>query len=216
MSDPHAGRPVLRAGAAVADAVAAVVLVHGRGGSPRDMLGLAGQLRAPGVAFLAPHAAGSTWYPFSFMAPLEQNEPHLGSALGLLERLVGELAGQGVPPARQLLVGFSQGGCLATEFCRRNPQRYGGVAGLSAGLIGPPATRWDAPAGHLDGTPVFLGCSDVDPHIPEQRVHETAEVLTRMGAEADVRIYPGMGHTVNRDELDALQSLVERVSEQTA
>lgn len=205
---PRHGQRVATAGPALAAARAAMVLLHGRGAPAEDMLGLAGELGMPDVAFLAPQADGFTWYPNPFLAPLERNEPWLSAALEAVERVLGEVAVAGVPVERTLLLGFSQGACLTTEFAARNPRPYGGVVGLTGGLIGPPGTPRDYP-GSLAGVPVFLGCSDVDPHIPLERVDETAAVLGRMGAEVDRRIYPGLPHTVNRDELDAVRALVQ-------
>jgi len=173
-------------------------------------MALARTLDAPESALVAPQAQRETWYPYSFMAPLERNEPHLSSALMLVGAIVGMLEENGIPKARQLLLGFSQGGCLALEFVGRNARRYGGVAGMSAGLIGPPGRQWDF-GGSLEGTPVFIGCSDRDPHIPQERVEESGRELARIGGALDVRIYPGLGHTVNRDELDRLQQMVEAV-----
>ncbi len=200
-SDPHGGQPVLTAGRPPGEAAGAVVMVHGRGGSAEDILTLAGELRRPDLAYLAPQAAGHTWYPYSFLAPFEQNEPGLTSGLGFLTRLLARLEEEGIPAGRTVLLGFSQGACLSTEFAARNAQRFGGVIGFSGGLIGPPGTPRDY-AGSFAGTPVFLGCSDRDPHIPRERVDETAEVLGRMGAEVTERIYPGLGHTVIEDELE--------------
>ena len=205
--DPHAGQPVLAAGPAPRDARLALILVHGRGASAEDILGLAAELRLPDVACLAPQAAGHTWYPYSFLSPIEQNEPGISSGLGLIGRLIDDLGGAGLPPERIGLLGFSQGACLSLEFAARNARRYAGVFALSGGLIGPPGTP-RTHAGAFDGTPVFLGCSDVDPHIPVERVHESAEVCRRMGAAVDERIYPRMGHTVNSDELDAVRALL--------
>jgi phospholipase/carboxylesterase len=198
---------VLRHGVPVEEARLAVILVHGRGGSAEDMLGLADELRTHDVAYLAPQAAGHTWYPYSFLAPLAQNEPGLSSALRVLGTLVDEIAAEGLGAARIALLGFSQGACLSLEFAARSPRRYAGVIGLSGGVIGPPGTPRNY-TGSLGGTPVFLGCSDIDPHIPVERVRETADVFRSMQASVDERIYPGMGHTINRDELDAVRALV--------
>jgi predicted esterase len=206
-SDPHAGQPVVRRGLAPADARLTIILVHGRGADAADMLGLAQELRLNDVAYLAPEAAGHTWYPLSFLSPIEQNEPGITSGLNVLGGLVAELERQGIATDRVALMGFSQGACLAQEFAARHARRYAAIIGLSGGLIGPPGTPRDYP-GSLDGTPVFLGCSDVDAHIPVERVRESAEVFGRLGAAVDARIYPGMGHTVNRDELQAIQSLL--------
>jgi predicted esterase len=159
-----------------------------------------------GMAFLAPQAAGNTWYPYRFLEPAERNEPWLSSALGLLADLLGHVAAAGIPPERTALLGFSQGGCLALEYGARNARRQGALVGLSGGLIGADGVpREDR--GSLDGTPVFLGCSDVDPHIPRYRFDETAEVLRGLGGKVDARLYPGMGHAINQDELDAVAAL---------
>lgn len=203
-ADPHNGQPVLTAGPSPGDARLALILVHGRGASAEDILSLAGELRLADVAYLAPQAAGSTWYPNSFLSPIASNEPGITSGLGVLARLVDELGRQGLEPERVGLLGFSQGACLSLEYAARHARRYAGVFGLSGGLIGPPGTPRDY-AGSLAGTPVFLGCSDIDPHIPLARVQESAEVFRRMGAAVDERIYKRMGHTVNQDELSAVR-----------
>jgi predicted esterase len=207
--DPHAGHPVLHLGARPADARLSVILVHGRGGSASDIMGLARELFEEDIAYLAPQAAGGTWYPYSFLAPLDQNEPALSSALGVLDSLVRSLGEEGVPPERIVVIGFSQGACLSLEFTARQARRYAGIAGFSGGLIGPTVSR-ERYQGTFDGTPVFLGCSDRDPHIPVARVHETAAVFTEMGAVVDERIYPGMGHTINQDELDTVRRWLAR------
>ena len=205
--DPHAGQPVLRHGPPPAQARLTALLVHGRGASASDILGLARELEITDVAYVSPQAAGRTWYANSFLAPLERNEPGLSSGLRLLAGLVEAIAREGVAASRVALVGFSQGACLALEFAARNAQRYAAIAGLSGGLIGPPGTPRDY-GGSFAGTPVFLGSSDEDPHIPTQRVHETAEVLRRMGAAVDERIYPDLGHMVNQDELERVRRLL--------
>lgn len=204
---PHASQPVLHAGAPLNAARAALVLVHGRGGSAWDMLGLARELAADGVAVLAPQAAGATWYPQRFLAPYADNEPWLSSGLDLLAAVIETTAAAGVADRHVVLGGFSQGGCLALHFAASHARRWGGLIGLSSGLIGPPGVTWDF-AGALDGTPAFLGCSDDDPHIPRARLEETGRALTALGGAVDLRVYPGLGHTVNRDELDAAQAIV--------
>jgi len=206
--DPHGGQRILAAGAPLGEAKAAMVLVHGRGATAESILELAGELDRPGFAYLAPQAAGYTWYPYSFLAPIPQNEPYLGSALGLLGAVVEHVTGAGVPAERLMLLGFSQGACLTLEFTARNARRYGGVAGLTGGLIGPDDTPRDYP-GTLDGTPVFIGSSDPDPHIPVARVEESAAVLEGMGARVTTRIYPRMGHTVNEDELEHVRAMMD-------
>ena len=206
--DPHAGQPVLHAGPAIVDARLVCVLLHGRGASAEDILGLARELSVADVAFVAPQAAGGTWYPYSFLAPIQRNEPYLSSALRSVERLVDGLAGKRVSRDRIAIAGFSQGACLTLEFAARNAGRYAAIVALTGGLIGPPETPRDY-AGSFDGTPVFIGSSDVDPHVPLERVHESTAVLTRMGAVVDQRIYPGMPHTVNQDELHAMDALLK-------
>lgn len=208
---PHQGQPVVATGRDLGEAAAAMILVHGRGATAESILSLAEEMERPDLAYLAPQAAGYTWYPYSFMAPMEQNEPGLSSALERLGELVDFLEQEGVPAERVVLLGFSQGACLSLELAARNPRRYGGIVALSGGLIGPPGTPRDYP-GSLDGTPVFLGCSDRDPHIPLQRVQESTQVMKRLGAEVTERIYPAMGHTVNEDELVFVRDLLARVA----
>ena len=207
---PHQGQPVLTAGAPLDRARAALILVHGRGGTAADILSLADVLAQPGFAFLAPQAAGNTWYPHSFLAPIASNEPGISSGLAAIAAVLARIEAAGILPERALLLGFSQGACLTLEFVARHARRYGGVAGLSGGLIGPDDTPRDYP-GSLAGTPVFLGCSDVDPHIPLARVDLTAAVLRRLGGDVTERIYPGMGHTINRDEIGFVQGMMSSV-----
>jgi predicted esterase len=199
-ADPHAQVAVFREGPPLEEATAAAILLHGRGGSARDILGLARALDEPRLACLAPQAADSAWYPQSFLAPVERNEPWLSSALDLVRRLLDTLAEAEITAERTLLLGFSQGACLALEFAARNATRYGGVAGLAGGLIGAPGTARDYP-GSLEGTPVFLGCGDRDPFVSVERFEETAVVLAGLDAGVTRRLYPGMGHVVNEDEL---------------
>jgi phospholipase/carboxylesterase len=206
-ADPHAGQPLLAAGVPLDGARAAAILVHGRNAAPRNILELATPLAHPGVAFLAPAAAGHTWYPLSFLAERELNEPGLSSALRVLRQHVADTEALGIPRSRIVLLGFSQGACLAAEFALRHPGRYGGLVVFSGGLIGPPGTTWDVP-GDFAGTPAFFGCSDVDAHVPRWRVDESAAVFTRMGAATDLRIYPGMGHLVNDDEIAAARAVI--------
>lgn len=204
---PHQAQSLVWAGRPVEEAAAAMVMVHGRGATAESILELRHEFQAPHLAYVAPQAAGYTWYPYSFLAPMETNEPGLSSGLARLGEVMAELEAAGIPPERTFLLGFSQGACLTLEFAARNALRYGGVFGLSGGLIGPPGTPRNYP-GSFAGTPVFLGCSDRDPHIPRERVDETAEVLRRMGAEVTERIYPAMGHTVNADEVELVRALL--------
>lgn len=207
LDDPHAGQDVVAAGPPLGQGRAAVVMVHGRNASPRNILDLARQLALAEVSWLAPAAAGNTWYPLSFLAPRPQNEPFLSSALRQLDAVVAAAVAAGVPRERVVVLGFSQGACLATEFVATRPGRWGGLVAFSGGLIGPPGTTWDTSAS-LAGTPAFLGCSDIDAHVPKVRVEESARVLAAMGAAVTLRIYPGMGHLVNDDELAHARAVI--------
>jgi phospholipase/carboxylesterase len=204
---PHQGQPILAAGEPLNRARAAMVMVHGRGANAESILELAVDLHQAGFAYLAPQAAGNTWYPYSFLAPLASNEPGLSSGLAAIANVLAQVVQAGIPLERTMLLGFSQGACLALEFVARNARRYGGVAGLSGGLIGPDGTPRDYP-GELSGTPIFLGCSDIDFHIPKERVQLSAEVLQRLGGKVTMRLYPGMGHTVNQDEIDFVRGMM--------
>lgn len=203
----HQGLPVAAAGKPLSEAGGALILIHGRGASAESILDLADFLPRPDLAYLAPQAADSTWYPYSFLTSMEKNEPYLSSALARVGETVAMAEAAGLPPERIFLGGFSQGACLASEFVARNARRYGGLIVFSGGLIGPEGTPRDY-RGTLSGMPAFIGCSDADPHIPVGRVRETAAVLERMGATVDCRIYPRMGHTINQDEIDAAASLL--------
>jgi predicted esterase len=210
----HEDQSVSTAGADLGEAVAAMIMIHGRGADANDMLGLASELTVPGFAFLAPNAEGHTWYPYSFMSPRERNEPWLSSALATIDQ-VFTIAGNesGLPPEKIMLLGFSQGACLSCEYAIRHPRRYGGVMALSGGLIGPPGTTWDDVSGSFEQTPVFLGCSDVDPHIPKERVLESEAAFTKLGAAVTRRLYPGMPHTVNADEISEVKRVMKLAAE---
>jgi phospholipase/carboxylesterase len=187
-----------------------MILVHGRGASAEDIMTLGAELMHPSFAYLAPQAAGSAWYPHPFTAPLADNEPYLSSALEVLALLLASVE-KTIAADRVILLGFSQGACLTLEFAARHARRYGGVAGLSGGLIGPDGTPRDYP-GDFERTPVFLGCSDVDPHIRKERVLEAAEMFGRLGADVTIKLYPQMAHTVNPDEIEAVRRIVAGVA----
>lgn len=208
--DPHADQPLLTAGPAPEQAAATLVMIHGRGATAAGILSLHGELAIDGLAAVAPQAAGNTWYPHSFLAPLDANQPYLDSALRRIASIIDDLIARGVPSERIALLGFSQGACLTSEFVARHPRRYGAVMALTGGLIGPPGTPRKY-AGSLDGTPVFMGTSDPDPHVPSERVRETEAVLSGMGARVEVRRYPGMPHAINEDELDACRALLREM-----
>ena len=209
-NDPHGNQPVLRSGPPAEKAKAALILVHGRGASADSMLSLYGALGLDDVAAIAPQAAGHTWYPHSFLAAIESNQPYLDSALRRIEAIVSDLLSKSIPGNRIALLGFSQGACLASEYVARHPRRFGAAMVLTGGLIGPPGTPRNYP-GSLTSTPVFIGASDPDPHVPFERVQETQAVLERMGAVVELRRYPGMPHTINQEELDACRALLESI-----
>lgn len=205
--NPHQAQPVLTAGQSLEQAGAAMVMIHGRGATAESILSLAAEFDRPEFAYLAPQAAANAWYPQRFIAPIQSNQPYLSSALAKVEAILARLAGHGISAEQTILLGFSQGACLAVEFAARNPRRYGGVVALSGGLIGPLGKTFDY-SGSLEGTPVFVGCSDTDFHIPVERVHETADVLAGLGGRVTKRIYPGMGHTVNADEIEQVRQMM--------
>jgi phospholipase/carboxylesterase len=207
VSGPHRGQPVLVTGEPLERAKAAMIMMHGRGASAEDILELAIEVNQAGFSYLAPQAAEHAWYPNSFLAPIASNEPGLSSAFAIIASLLEQVVEAGIGLEHTMLLGFSQGACLLLEFVARNAQRYGGVVGLSGGLIGPDDTPRDYP-GSLGETPVFLGCSDRDFHIPKKRVELSAEVLQRMGGNVTARLYPHMGHTVNRDELQFVRGMM--------
>ena len=210
--DPHAEARVLHHGAPLERAQAAVILLHGRGASAAGILRLAPDLMADAdvgdrVAFLAPQAVGNTWYPQRFIAPLDQNEPWLSSALGVIDRLIDEAAAHGLPPQALMVAGFSQGACLALEHAARGSRPVGTVAGLSGALIGPP-DKPRRPLVDVAGLRVFLGTGTVDDHVAPEQVERAAQLFREAGATVDLRIYEGMPHTINEDEIAALRELV--------
>lgn len=208
---PHAGQPVARVGVPLEAARAAVIMIHGRGASPENILELVPAIEHPHVAYLAPAAAGGTWYPLNFMAPIERNEPGITSGIAVVHSLIEEALAAGVRADHVVLLGFSQGACLASTAAQRRPDRYGAVLIFSGGLIGPPGSVWSENGG-FHSTPVFLGCSDRDPHVPESRVHETAALFERMRAEVTTRIYPAMGHLVSDDEIAVARGFLARLA----
>jgi phospholipase/carboxylesterase len=210
-ADPHRDQPVLRKGSSPQDASGAVILLHGRGASASDILGLADDIYYPELTYLAPQAAGNTWYPNSFLAPLEQNEPWLSSALKKVKDVVDSIVSSGVPRRKIVLAGFSQGACLSTEFVARHADHYGGLIAFTGGLIGPPGTRFQY-AGSLAGMQAFLGSGDPDPHVPWQRVEASAGVLAEMGAEVTLRRYQGMPHAISEDEIQSAKPIIESLT----
>ena len=213
MSAGHKTQPVSTAGKPLTEANAALILLHGRGATAESMLPLAEAVGARDFAVLAPQANGYQWYPQRFTAPKAQNEPSLTSALQTVEKLLKQVNQAGIPTERVVLGGFSQGACLASEFAAQHPTHYGGLLVFSGGLIGEgPSVSAEAYDGSLAGTPAFVGCSDVDPHIPLKRVQETTRILENMGADVTEKIYPGMAHTIIEDELEQARKIIEGVA----
>jgi len=208
--DPHRNQPILQRGAALDSAKGAVVLLHGRGASAEDILELAQDFDLPELVYLAPEAAEHTWYPYSFLSPIEQNQPWLDSALKLVGETLQRAISAGIERQKVAIVGFSQGACLATEFVVRNATRYGGLVAFTGGLIGPPGAKF-VYSGDLAGTPCFLGAGDRDPHVPWKRVEESAAVLSDLRAAVTLRRYPGLPHTINQDEIDHAKMILRRI-----
>lgn len=211
MPQIHETEPLITAGTPLDTASAAMIMIHGRGATPHSILELMPYLDVAGFAFLAPTAKGQTWYPNRFLAPIAQNEPYLSSALNTVDGVIKQVNDAGIPAEKTLILGFSQGACLALEYAARNPQRYGGVIALSGGLIGDSVPAVDY-IGSLDNTPLFIGCSDVDFHVPVERVRESTALLQQLGGDVTERIYPNMGHTINQDEIDFVKQLMQQVA----
>jgi predicted esterase len=214
MNKLHQDQPILTTGTPLNQARAVMIMIHGRGASAKDILSLSTEFGAADFAYLAPQAANGTWYPYRFVEPIERNEPWLSSALQVIADLIAHVIATGIPAERIVLLGFSQGACLTLEYAARHPQKYGGIIGLSGGLIGAEGTpRSDT--GSFSGTPIFLGCSDIDFHIPLDRVHEAAQVLRQLGGAVTEQIYPGLDHTINQAELDFVNGLLQEVTKDT-
>lgn len=214
MSEPHADQPVHTAGAPLDEASVAVVMIHGRGARADGFLQFADEIDVDGVAYLAPQAERGTWYPNRFIDAMESNEPHLSAALDVVADTVQRAVDGGIDHDHIVLMGFSQGACLASEYVARNPRQYGGLVAFSGGLIGPLGMEFDH-EGDLEERPVFFGCSDSDPHIPEERVTESADVFERLGATVETRLYEGMGHTIVDDEVQYVVGLLSDLVAET-
>ena len=206
----HQSQPILISGVPLNQARAVMIMLHGRGATAGSILSLANEFDAGGFAYLAPQAANNTWYPYRFLEPIERNEPWLSSALRVIDDLIARVIASGLPAERIMLLGFSQGACLTLEYAARHAQRYGGVIGLSGGLIGPEGTPRNY-AGSFSSTPIFLGCGDVDFHIPLERVRETTRALRQLGGAVTERIYPNLDHTIHQDEIDFVNELMPKV-----
>lgn len=203
----HQGGILLSSGCQLNEARNAMILLHGRGASAEDILFLADLINLPGYAYLAPEAKDRSWYPYPFTTPIHKNEPWLTSSLTLIRELISQIQAEEIPTQNIVLGGFSQGACLSAEFAARNPERFGGILIFSGGLIGPPGTIRTSP-GSLSGTPVFIGCSDRDPHIPLDRVNESGDLLSQLGGNVIKKIYPNLAHTVHPNEIEIARDLL--------
>lgn len=211
-NNPHLAQQLLAAGEPLESAKAVMIMIHGRGATAESILQLAQHFHTDGFAYLAPQAAYNTWYPQRFIVPQNDNEPYLSSAKDAVGRALQTALDAGIPADKVVFLGFSQGACLATEYPARNTQKYGGIIALSGGLIGTD-DELTGYSGSLDGTPVFLGCSDVDFHIPKERVEASAKALQGIGGDVTMTLYPGMGHTVNEDEIEHVKRIMTQVFE---
>jgi phospholipase/carboxylesterase len=184
-----------------------LIMLHGRGGSAQDILSLSEHLAVNEFTLLAPQATDNTWYPYSFLAPVSQNEPWLSSALNLLKNLLDDLLALGVPHENIYFLGFSQGACLTLEFVTRHATKYGGVVAFTGGLIGDKITNENY-KGDFQTTPIFIGTSNPDPHVPIERVYATTNILKNMNAKVTEKVYNNMGHTINQDEIENANKIV--------
>lgn len=207
---PHQNQKIYASGKSLDEAKAAMILIHGRGASAPSILDLADLLHHPEMAYLAPQAANGSWYPYSFLSPIPQNEPGISSGLQVIGDLIEQIETAGIPRHKIIIAGFSQGACLASEYVARNPDRYGGLLAFSGGVIGPLGME-RSDTGDLQNMPVFIGCSDVDFHIPVERVYETAQIFTDLNAQVNVKIYPNMAHTIIQDEIDEAMKIVKSI-----
>ncbi len=210
LTGPHQSKPILKSGIHSSKADAAMILIHGRGATAQSVLTLADEFDTDKKLTLrAPQASQNTWYPYSFMAPSDNNEPHLSSALMKIHNTVQDLKEEGFDEESIYFLGFSQGACLISEYIARHPNRFGGLIALSGGLIGNgDVLNSDDYVGNLKDTPIFMGCSDVDPHIPKERVDASEKVFTELNANVTKKLYPGMGHTVNADEIRHINKIL--------
>ncbi len=208
--EPHAGQPIEVTGRPLGEGRAVMIMIHGRDAAPVNILQLVDSLSHPEFTYMAPAAANNTWYPYSFMAEKKQNEPGISSGLAVIDGVVTDVVNSGIPKDHIILLGFSQGACLTAQYAVEHADRFGGVIVYSGSLIGPPGTTWSY-GSSFDGTPIFMGCSDVDSHVPLERVEQGAAVFERMGAVVTKRIYPGMGHLVNDDEMAFTQDLMREL-----
>jgi len=200
-------KKILSSGKKLEEAEKALIMIHGRGANAHDILSLANYLQVDDFALLAPEATNNTWYPYSFIAPVSQNEPWLSSSLQVVKDLVSDIKAAGITSENIYFLGFSQGACLTLEFVARNAMRYGGVVAFTGGLIGE-TIRSENYTGNFNNTPVFIGSSNPDPHVPVERVHESTKILKSMNAVVTQKLYNGMGHMISQDEIDLANTLI--------
>ena len=200
-------RKIITAGKEITANSKVLIMIHARGGSAEDILSLSSFLKIDDFVLMAPQATNNAWYPYSFLAPSHQNEPWLTSALEILDGLVNEILGKGIPLNRIYFLGFSQGACLALEYVSRHAKRYGGVVAFTGGLIGDRINNENY-KGDFDGTPVLIGTSDPDAHVPVERVYATTNILKNLGAEVTEKVYPNMGHTISSEEIELANRLI--------
>lgn len=194
-------------GKEISEAKKALILIHGRGGNAQDILNLAGHLNVQDFALFAPQATGNTWYPNSFLAEPEKNEPQLSSAIKILENLLKEINSEGISSENIFILGFSQGACLTLEFAARNAEKFGGIVAFTGGLIGDTIYK-ERYTGNFSNTPVFIGTGDPDPHVPVKRVQESAKLFEEKNAAVTVKIYNNRPHTISQEEIDLANQLI--------
>ena len=211
--DPHADQPVVTAGAPSMAAEVAVVLVHGRGATADGVVNLAESFYRHGVAFFAPQASRSRWFPYDARGELERNEPHLSSAVRAVERALAEVEASGIPAEKTVLFGFSQGTAVVTELLCRRPRRLGGVVVLSGGFVGPDDRAFPDSVGSLAGTPVFVGSGDADEYVPVDRIVATADLFRALDGDVTERVYPELEHGISEAEFDVIRELLDDLLE---
>jgi phospholipase/carboxylesterase len=199
----------ITAGVPLKEAKKALIMIHGRGASSQDILSLARHLNVYDFALIAPQAENRTWYPYSFLVPIAENEPSFSKSLDTIAQVVAEVQANGIEKENIYFLGFSQGACLSLEYTARNAAKYGGVVAFTGGLIGDKVYE-NHYAGNFENTPIFIGTSDPDFHVPVERVNETEALLKKMGAAVTKKIYENMGHTISQDEIDLVNELVFR------
>ena len=198
---------VLLKGKKLGEAENVLVMLHGRGATAEDILSLAEYLKVSEFTLLAPQATGNTWYPNSFLAPPYTNEPWLSSAISLIDDITNDINDNGIHDSNIFYLGFSQGACLTLEYVTRNATRYGGVIAFTGGLIGDKIYEQNY-SGDFGMTPIFIGTSDPDPHVPVQRVQDSVKILRGMNAQVTEKIYKNMGHTINEDEIEIVNNAI--------